>query len=423
MASKNNIFKRFDRVMDNADKGKPYAVYCYKRFAENFSKADIDLIEKFRAVYAAKQDNLVSAIQSFDEKEAIVIRRFMDFAQDLPATKFTGWMRRIFGVSFKDKQKNETKSYEDAIKDGDISSYISKRWREQRRYFSNKSQQSQRKFHNNQIAIIVLSAVSVLILSLDIDSTIRDRYNSNLEQDAKYVYDSLQHVYDSVRIVYNINVLRQDRNREEYEKLSNDSILNKELQKKNREEYDTLRNEYELLKAKEVSAPDFDVIKAKLDNKSWYHPDLFSWNKLICAVLSFIVVIISGIDKLKQHQLEWTKNRNATERLKNEIAKYKFGVDPYQPIDPEELNLIEKAEHGGGNDTDNKKKSGKVSQNARLFVERVETIISNDVDEFLNNKRSLSDFEGKKDSMTTSHNGKKHPQGETPPQGETSPQG
>ena len=338
----NNIFKRFDRVMGNADKGKPYAVYCYKRFSEIFSKSDIELIEKFRAVYAAKQSNLVSAIQSFDEKDADVIRRFIDFTQDLPATKFTGWMRRIFGVSFKDKQKNEAKSYEDEIKDGDISSYISKRWLDQRKYFSNKSQKSQRKFHRNQTLIIILSAFSVAVLTFDIDSTIRKNCESDLVQRTWGRFDTLKHEYDSIHKIYNQNQELLDKNIQEFNELRNDTSSSVEQFKTNRMEYENLIKKIDEYYSKAKQEPDFDVIKAKLDEKKWYHPDIFSWNKFLCAVASLFLVIISGFDKLKQHQHEWTKNRRATERLKNEIAKYKFGVGPYsQPLDPDELKQVE----------------------------------------------------------------------------------
>ena len=480
MANKNNIFKRFDSVMANADKGKPYAVYCYMRFCENFSKDDIALIEKFRAVYTVKQNNLVSSIQSFSEKEAKVIHKFIDFAQDLPATKFTGLLRRIFGISFKDKQKNETKSYEDIIEEGNIDSYISKRWLEQRKYFSKKSQKSQRKFHNHQIAIIILSAVSVVILSWDPDTVVRNAYNSQLETDSQHKYDSLLPIYESYISKYNANLERQAENRRECEsfKKEYDSLLNdynyqegaQARQKLDifRKKYDSLRIEYDLLVANEVKKPDIDVIKSKLDVKSLYHPDIISWNKFICAVLSFIIVVISGIDKLKQHQLEWIKNRRATERLKSEISKYKFGIGSYSE-EEEEKKTVDKTKNSDSNSpapsndgpapsngspapsnngaapsndgsasanddpapsndgstpsnddpapandgaapandgkepakdgkektsSDDKKTIGP-SKKARLFVERVENIISDDVDEFFNNKSSLSDFEDK----------------------------
>ena len=248
MANKNNIFKRFDSVMANADKGKPYAVYCYMRFCENFSKDDIALIEKFRAVYTVKQNNLVSSIQSFSEKEAKVIHKFIDFAQDLPATKFTGWLRRIFGISFKDKQKNETKSYEDKIEDSNIDSYISKRWLEQRKYFSKKSQESQRKFHRNQRLIIVLSALSVVVLSVDIDSIISNRFDSNIEQEAQFTFYCANSLYELNRMQCTLNQEKQERNRKEYVELVKKSALNQKLLDQNIEEYNSLIEEYESLK-------------------------------------------------------------------------------------------------------------------------------------------------------------------------------
>jgi hypothetical protein len=103
-------------------------------------------------------------------------------------------------------------------------------------------------------------------------------------------------------------------------------------------------------------------------------PEKFSLNKIICGILSMAVVILTGLDKLKQYREEWVKNRKNCERLKREICSYKFNTGAY-------------AEFEGAED------KAKISAKDRLFVERVETVLGEDLDEFLNNKNNLSNID------------------------------
>ena len=210
--------------------------------------------------------------------------------------------------------------------------------------------------------------MSVVVLSVDIDSIISNRFDSNIEQEAQFTFYCANSLYELNRMQCTLNQEKQERNRKEYVELVKKSALNQKLLDQNIEEYNSLIEEYESLKKQEMPKPDLESIKANLKKRENSILDIFSLNKVLCAVLSLIVVIISGFDKLMQHQLEWIKNRDATESLKSEISKYKFGISPYSAVDEE-------------------------NNNARLFVENVEAIISKDVSEFRSNRGRLSDFE------------------------------
>lgn len=172
-------------------------------------------------------------------------------------------------------QETEKPKNEKDITAYDIESYISQRWNSQRNYFSKSSQKKQKFFNVCQILIIVLSAASVTVLTIDLDS---------------------------------------------------------------------------------FGAP------------KWCS------NKIICALLSLAVIVISGIDKLKQYNAEWIKDRKATEKLKSEICKYKFGVDPYVvPAKPEEKKPEAAAEKPAA-PAPEKPKSGEVSERTKLMIERLNAL-------------------------------------------------
>ena len=167
------------------------------------------------------------------------------------------------------KPKNEKD-----IRAFDVEDYIQQRWNSQRNYFSKSSQKKQKYFNFCQITIIVLSALSVTILTHDLD----------------------------VKVI-----------------------------------------------------------------------------KIVCSVLSLLVIIISGIDKLKQFNAEWVKDRRSTEKLKSEICRYKFGVAPYTvPIKAEE-----KKDEGGKSKDESgekpkteggEKKPEGISERTKFLLERLNTL-------------------------------------------------
>ena len=55
----------------------------------------------------------------------------------------------------------------------------------------------------------------------------------------------------------------------------------------------------------------------------WYN------NRIVCALLTMAVIVLTGIDKLMQYREEWIKNRKAAEHLKSEYCLYRMGVGQY----------------------------------------------------------------------------------------------
>lgn len=171
-------------------------------------------------------------------------------------------------------QETERPKNEKDITAYDIESYINQRWNSQRNYFSKSSQKKQKFFNVCQVLIIVLSALSVTVLTIDLDS---------------------------------------------------------------------------------LGAP------------KWCS------NKIVCAILSLAVIVVSGIDKLKQYNAEWIKDRKATEKLKSEICKYKFGVDPYiVPVKPEEKKPEQISDKPAP--APEKPKTNAVSSRTKLLLEKLNAL-------------------------------------------------
>jgi hypothetical protein len=85
--------------------------------------------------------------------------------------------------------------------------------------------------------------------------------------------------------------------------------------------------------------------------------------KIVTGLCSGLIVLFTGIDKLKQHVQEWTKNRIASEGLKRELNLYEQGAGEYAGLqDPQKRNL---------------------------FVENYEKIIAKDVVDFESNKNKI----------------------------------
>ena len=73
----------------------------------------------------------------------------------------------------------------------------------------------------------------------------------------------------------------------------------------------------------------------------WYN------NRIVCALLTMAVIVLTGIDKLMQYREEWIKNRKAAEHLKSEYCLYRMGVGQYAL--PEQSNE-DKSDGTSGND-------------------------------------------------------------------------
>lgn len=92
-------------------------------------------------------------------------------------------------------------------------------------------------------------------------------------------------------------------------------------------------------------------------------PDMKNWNGPLAAVISAIIAILAGLDKLYQPQPNWFNYRANEEMLKKEEWLHKYKAGPYKNLkDDEEAN--------------------------RLLVERTEAIISADIARTLNFDKS-----------------------------------
>lgn len=84
------------------------------------------------------------------------------------------------------------------------------------------------------------------------------------------------------------------------------------------------------------------------------------WCGIATAVMSAGISIIAGLEKISQPQTEWINYRRTSEMLKQEEFLYRYQTGSYEDLD------------------DEKRK--------KLFVQRVENIISNDVNNFVQSK-------------------------------------
>lgn len=96
-------------------------------------------------------------------------------------------------------------------------------------------------------------------------------------------------------------------------------------------------------------------------------PILKDYGGPLAAIISAIISIVAGLDKLKQPQPNWFNYRANEEAIKKEEWFFKYKAGPYKQLKEEEARVI--------------------------FVERVESIISADISRMINsnNKKSIGD--------------------------------
>lgn len=172
------------------------------------------------------------------------------------------------------EEKKQESLKEGDIKAFDMESYIKNRWYSQRSYFSKKSQENQKYFIRCQKLVLYLSAVLVFLLSIDFEALL-----------------------------------------------------------------------------------------------GWEN----RWINVICAGISAAIVIITGIDRLRQYNSEWIKSRKYTERLKTEICKYLYGVEPYTV--PEVEDEKEAKSEESADESDNKTEPIEISERTKLLIEKINSII------------------------------------------------
>ncbi len=173
--AKQNIFTRFDSIVKNAGLGRKYALHCYMRYTDLFSKEDREQVESFRKLYNENGNNVtVMESAGYADDQIEVIDRFVAFCQNLPCTKFTGWLRWLFSRRRARKEReyhlqhsadikvSKTKKLKSFVSEDD---FLTNRYFSQQKFFSDKSAECKDRYHSNQKKIMLFS-VSVSVISV-----------------------------------------------------------------------------------------------------------------------------------------------------------------------------------------------------------------------------------------------------------------
>ena len=97
---------------------------------------------------------------------------------------------------------------------------------------------------------------------------------------------------------------------------------------------------------------------------------------LINALISCVIAIVAGFDKLSQPQTNWFNYRANEEVLKKEKHLYEFKAGPYRDVDTDE-------------------------EMKKLLVERVESVISADISRFVQTQKAKNDKSKNNESEET----------------------
>ena len=173
--AKQSIFTRFDSIVKNAGLGRKYALHAYMRYTDLFSKEDREQVESFRKLYN-ENNNDVTVMESagYADDQIAVIDRFVAFCQNLPCTKFTGWLRWLFSRRRARKEREYQLQHSADVKvtrDKKLKSFVSEeefltnRYFSQQKFFSDKSTECKNRYHSNQKKIMLFS-VSVSVISV-----------------------------------------------------------------------------------------------------------------------------------------------------------------------------------------------------------------------------------------------------------------
>ena len=95
----------------------------------------------------------------------------------------------------------------------------------------------------------------------------------------------------------------------------------------------------------------FGTIKMEGEEKAIITDKWFN-NRIVCALLTMLVVVLTSIDKFMQYREEWIKNRKASERLKREYCLYRLGAGEYENTEKKAKNTDNDDSKDGGKDDD-----------------------------------------------------------------------
>ena len=291
--------------------------------------------------------------------------------------RFLKWLRDAIIWIFmapEEPPKPQSTLYQqiDPTKDININDYLKERVQDQITHFDNKAVESQQWYHRYQKIIIICSAFSAFIISLNCNGlfSLVSSSEERAEEERIKLYENYKECY----------TIFQDNIKKQTDSAALKLLPNpKEIADK---EWDTLIVYYKkcyktcnvIQKENKGDSTDFN----KLPNpttQTKYEKSKFrdfirnlDLEKGIVTLCSFLIVIVTGFDKLMKHYEKWHRNRENCEKLKREVYSYHYDVGVYQKVN---------------------KDKDKYKKNA-LFVERVETIINDYIHDMLSEKNGLT---------------------------------
>ncbi len=389
---KDNIFYKFDNIKRIVGK-KERARRLYLDYNKNFSTKERKVIDEFRQKYEENKD--ITVMETMSNQDQKVISNFIRWSDSLPKMGLLGipykcyqikkLVKSLFSIEVDIKKEEEpTKEYKDSDNSYNIKRYIKERWEDQRNYFDRKASISQKKYRCIHRWLIVLSALSALVISLHING-ILGLYSTKDEKEKQQLCERYNTCYDSLKEQYT--------DLDSTDKAMLDSLPVPPI---NWEKADTQILKNNIQKANSILLKYPETVHCNCICKCicwnrvcnlfysvgnwlcsiwnwivevwwefWWWIQSCDIEKGICAICSFVIVILTGFDRLMKHYEEWHRNRENCEKLNRELYNYHYNVGEYN-----------------SKDNDNKKES--------IFVDRVETIINDYMKDMLSEKNKFT---------------------------------
>ena len=298
------------------------------------------------------------------------------------------------------------------ITDGSIDSYVEKRWADQHKYFDDKANISQKRYIRIQLWIIILSALSVLVLSIDIDKLCAMEKFS--------ITKSICAICSLVIVIISGWDKLKQYHTEWISKRKADEKLKVEI----------CKYKFGVAPYKDPSLP----IKVKEDKNEESEKETDAQKKEQETVTARTKLLFQKLNSIVEANKDIDSKVNDYYRaIKNEISAYVSSADAYQeysnnPFTKRDKLFVDRVNDnsddiqklitqnnyfslikkeisdyniGEGAYTPTKSKPSVDPQkvrdeilwdNMRTFVDRVEAIISSDVDDFVNSKNKLSEL-------------------------------
>ena len=347
----------------------------YLDYCNRFSEEEKIIIEKFRKKYDNGEQIDTILKNDLDDYGKIVVKDYLEWVDQLPPKRMWWWyhLKKWLQKSFSKKSEPQRNQNNYGILQSDnfdINRYIQDRWKDQRDYFDKKSISAQKNYRRIQKWLIILSASSTLVISLHFNGVL-NLLPSQDEIRQKETWNNYEICYNKLKTMRSC--------------LNNDTITLDSLEKPlliADKEITVLQEQYKLIYLLLQSNLNNDTVFLKTVvapkdiqqmGKTWTFFHNLDIEKGLCAIFSFIIVLLTGFNRLMKHYEEWHRNRENCEKLNRELFNFHANVGVYQVKDDADLA-----------DSVLKKK------NESKFVDRVETIINDYVKDMLSEKDKIT---------------------------------